>query len=145
MDKITESVALFDSGFNCAQAVLAPRAEELGLPRQAALKLAAGFGGGIGQTGRVCGALSGACMLVGLKYGRTDGADKALKLKNYEQARVVIDKFRARAGHVDCKDLLGFDMLTPEGQAACKQPGAFDRCPEFVRIAAEIAAEELDG
>jgi hypothetical protein len=34
-------------------------------------------------------------------------------------------------------------MSTPEGQQIAKQPGAFDRCDDFVRIAAEILEEML--
>ena len=143
MDNISEAVSLFENGYNCSQAVLAASCERFGLSRDHALKLASGFGGGIGHSGNICGALSGACMLVGLAAGPADPSDKAAKTKNYERIRAVCNKFAQQTGGITCRELLGFDMSTPEGQAASKQPGAFDQCSKFVRIAAQIAAETI--
>ena len=143
MDNISKAVSLFENGHNCSQAVLVSGCETFGLPKELALKLASGFGGGIGRTGNICGALSGACMLVGLAAGPADPSDKAAKTKNYERIRAVCNKFARQTGGITCRELLGFDMSTPEGQAASKQPGAFDRCSEFVRIAAQIAADTI--
>jgi hypothetical protein len=39
---------------------------------------------------------------------------------------------------------MGFDMSTSAGEKMSKRPGAFDRCDDFVRIAAEILEEMLN-
>lgn len=116
--------------------------ERFGLERQHALRLASGFGGGIGCGGDICGAVSGAIMALGLKYGIAEPA-KAAKAEMYRLTRVLEDAFRRRAGSIFCRDLLGFDLSTPEGQEKMKAPGSFDCCNDYVRIAAEIAEEML--
>ncbi len=47
------AVAAFDEGFSCSQAVCSAYAPALGLPRDLALKIAAGFGGGLARCGEV--------------------------------------------------------------------------------------------
>jgi len=64
MSRSEEALALFSSGFSCSQAVCAAYAEDLGMKRSDALRVAAGFGGGIGRTGGTCGAVSGAIMVL---------------------------------------------------------------------------------
>ena len=68
--------ANFKEGYNCSQAVFAAFSEEVGLPRQTALQLASGFGGGVGRMREVCGAFSGAVMALGALYGSDDPAHK---------------------------------------------------------------------
>lgn len=140
-DRQKAAVELFNSGCNCSQAILATFGQDYGFDRQTALKLASGFGGGLGRTGGVCGALTGACMVLGLAFGPSVPGDDAAKAEMYRKVRILSEEFKTRAGAVMCRDLLGFDLGTPAGQLAAKEPRAFDRCDDFVRIAAEI----LDG
>lgn len=143
MNRVQKAIQLFNSNYNCSQAVLAAFAEDLGLDTPTALKLGAGFGGGIGCSGEVCGALVGAVMTLGLKYGSCVGEDKAAKNEMYRKARLLADEFKLRTGSLYCRDLMGFDLSTPKGQAMAKQPSAFERCDGFVSIAAEILEEML--
>ena len=78
-DRVRMAADLFSSGYNCAQAVFAAVAPELGLDRVAALRVATGFGGGMGRLQRSCGAVTGSVMLLGLRYGMRDGADQEAK------------------------------------------------------------------
>lgn len=144
MDRVQKAVDLFGEGFGCPQAVLAAFADLFEVDRDIALKIASGFGGGMGQMSETCGALTGAMMVIGLKFGSADGSDKTAKLANYRKIRDLAAEFRLRAGAHTCRDLLGFDMSTQDGQLAAKQPGAFHDCPGFVRIAAEIVQEMLE-
>ena len=66
--KVEKSANYFKNGFNCAQAVLAAFAEGFGLSEEMALKVATQFGGGA-RKGEMCGAVSGALMVLGLKFG----------------------------------------------------------------------------
>ena len=56
MNRVQKAVQLFNSNYNCSQAVLAAFADKAGLDEPTALKLASGFGGGIGCSGGTCGA-----------------------------------------------------------------------------------------
>ncbi len=75
--------AFFDQGYNCAQGVLLIHAPELGLDKENASRVGAAFGGGICRGGNTCGAVAGALMVLGLKYGNTKPDDKRAKEKAY--------------------------------------------------------------
>ena len=137
-----QAVKTFSGGLNCTQAVLSVFCERFGLERQQALRLATGFGGGIGMGGDICGAVSGAIMALGLKYGICE-PDKEAKARMYRLTGALKEEFSRRAGSILCRDLLGFDLSTAEGREKMKAPGSFDCCNDFVRIAAEITEEML--
>src|SRR5690606_21185680 len=100
----------------CSQAVLTAFAPELGLDRDSALKVSGTFGAGMGRLGEVCGALTGAFMAIGLKYGRVRANDEEMKEKAYACVMQVADEFRRRHGSLRCRELLGYDLGTPEGR-----------------------------
>ena len=139
------AVACFDEGFNCSQAVFSAFAPQLGLDRVTALKVAGAFGGGMGRMGETCGAVTGALMVIGLKYGQTTGEDKAAKEKSYELVKQFAERFKARnRGCLTCRELLGADISTPEGMQKLREKQAFTTmCPKFVRDAAQIVEELL--
>ena len=142
---VDQAVTLFQQGFNCSQAVCAVHAEALGLPRDAALKIGAGFGGGMGRHGEVCGAVTGAIMVVGLKAGSSEAADAAAKEKAYALTHQVIEQFTARHGTILCRELLGCDILQPEGLQHARNTQVFKtRCPLFVHDAAEIVSTLIE-
>ena len=67
------AVEKFLAGYNCAQAVLYPFCEDLGLDKDIALKLACGLGAGMARKQEVCGAITGGIVTLGFKHGRGDG------------------------------------------------------------------------
>ena len=136
--KSEQAVATFKERFNCSQSVLSVYAEESGLDRETALKLSCGFGGGMARMGETCGAVTGAFMAIGLKFGAAVPGDSPVTLRTFELIREFVRQFEASHGSLVCKDLVGFDMSTPEGKEAAKQPGSFDICPKLVQSAVEI-------
>ena len=144
MNRVQKAIQLFNSNYNCSQAVLAAFADKAGLDDPTALKLASGFGGGIGCSGGTCGALTGAVMALGLCCGTADPSDKTAKVEVYRKVRRLTEEYKLRTGSTICRELMGFDMSTPQGDEMSKMPGAFDRCDDFVRIAAEILEEMLN-
>lgn len=143
MDFVSEAQDLFNGPYNCTQAVLAPFAELYGLPRETALKLGTPFGGGIGHTGQVCGAVSGAMMAIGLARG-TAVDDKPQKEACYALAQVFHRRFLALHSAVTCPGLLGLDLGDPAEYAQAREMGVFhSRCPAFVGDAVKITAELL--
>ena len=129
-----------NEGFNCCQSVLSAYAPDLGLDREAALKVAAAFGGGIAGMGETCGAVTGALMVIGLKRGVTDPKDHAAaKAQMRESAQAFIREFTGVCGSITCRDLLHCDIGTPEGHERAQSLGLFRTlCPEFVSQSARI-------
>ena len=142
---VDQAMTLFQQGFNCSQAVCAAYAPSLGLSHELALKIAAGFGGGMGRSGEVCGAVTGAIMVIGLKTGPIEAADAAAKENAYALTHQVIEQFADRHGSILCRELLGCDIGQPEGLQHAREAQLFTRlCPQFVRAAAEIVSTLID-
>ena len=143
MGKVEEmAVSTFREGFNCAQAVLTAFSGRFGLSREQALRLSAGFNGGMGRMGLTCGAVTGAFMALGLKAGATRADDSQAKLKTQELVRTFSKRFCERHRALSCRELIGNDISTAEGFEQAKKAGVFtDLCPRFVRDAAEIVEE----
>jgi C_GCAxxG_C_C family probable redox protein len=83
MTKSDDALEDFKNGFTCSSAVFSSFSEELGLDPETAKKLSCGFGAGISKTGNICGAVSGAIMVIGLKYGKTKEGDEAATEKTW--------------------------------------------------------------
>jgi len=91
--KPEQAVNMFQEGSNCSQAVISVYAEESGLSRNIALKIAQGFGGGLGRMSQTCGAVTGAFMVLGLKYGNDDIHNKEAKERVYRLVREFSRRF----------------------------------------------------
>lgn len=142
---VDQAMTLFQQGFSCSQSVCAAYAPALGLPRDMALKIASGFGGGMGRSGEVCGAVTGAIMAIGLKTGPIEAADTAAKEKAYALTQQVIAQFKDRYGTILCRELLSCDLNRPEGLQRARETQLFTkRCPQFVQAAAEIVSALIE-
>ena len=142
--KVESAVGCFREGFACSQAIVSTYGDEFGLDKETALKAAAGFGAGMGRLGEVCGAVTGAMLVIGLKHGQTQAKDRETKARCYALVHDFADRFRTRNGSLLCRELLGCDLGTEEGMALAKQKGYFvELCPRYVRDAAEILEEVL--
>jgi C_GCAxxG_C_C family probable redox protein len=140
MDKAGEAYALVATGrLSCCQAVINSYAEELGLERGKALRLAQGFGGGLGRMGNVCGAVTGACMLLGLSQPIMGDNPLPSRENTYTLVGEFYRRFSARHGTVMCRELIDYDLSRPEGLAAARENKVFVTiCPNFVKSAVEI-------
>ena len=133
---------LFDQGYDCAQTVLSAFAEDLDLDEETALRLAAGFGGGM-HLGDMCGCVTGALMALGLKYGFDQPGDKVGKDLMNAKAQEFERRFREAVGGLRCRELLEADVSTPEGKLLAGERVP-QRCPGFVVAACEILEEMLE-
>lgn len=134
------AVARFGKGHSCAQAVFSAFAEQLGMDYQTAVKVSAGFGGGMGMGG-VCGAVSGAYMAIGLKFG---GMDPKAKEQTSKVTRQFVERFKAQHHCLTCRELMGLDVTTPEGRKLSKEKNLRATvCTGVVRDAAKILTELL--
>ena len=144
MTKSDEALATFMSGFTCSSAVFSTFSEEIGLDPDTAKKVACGFGAGISKTGNICGAVSGAILVIGLKYGKKNKGDDAATEKTRGLVREFIREFTARHGSVNCTELLGYNLSDPEDYEKARVSRLFvTKCPELVRDAASILEKIL--
>ena len=131
---------LFREGYNCAQAVLLAFGDVTGLETETAARLASSFGGGLGRLREVCGAVSGASMVLGLCRGYSDPGDAQAKRDHYHLIRELARQFRAENGSIICRELLS-GVETAGGNDPEARTGAYYRkrpCPQLVRQAAAI-------
>jgi C_GCAxxG_C_C family probable redox protein len=136
MTKSSEAVACFKGGFSCTQALLSSFSEELGMDRETACKVASGFGGGVGRTGNICGAVSGAILVIGLKYGKAIPENCAERDRTYELVQEFVREYTALHGSVNCTELLGYDLSNPEAYAEAQEKRvAAQKCPKLVEDA----------
>ncbi len=129
-DTVESASGRFARGFNCAQSISSSFAAENGLSEDMALRLAAPFGAGFGRAGETCGALSGALMVLGMRYAsvRPEHKDEI-----YAITREFLELFRAQHGTTVCRELVGHDISTPEGLQAAREQNVFGKvCPPLV-------------
>lgn len=146
-ERVEKAVSLFNEGYNCSQAVASAFADIYGIDEKLMLKLATGFGGGIGRTRETCGAVCGMVMLASLEKGYGESPNNKAKAECYATVQKLINEFRATHGTTICAELLGVSRnaqhsVTPEARTAeyyKKRP-----CPQMVASAARIYANFLN-
>lgn len=139
--KVNEAVACFNDGFNCSQAVLSTYCEEFGMDKKTALQVACGLGAGMGRLQETCGAVSGAYLLIGLKFDKFSKEDEPAKEKTYAMVREFATLFEERNKTTNCHKLLGIDLIHGDRQTAVEQ--VKNICPKMVQDAAEIIEKLL--
>ncbi|MDD5648467.1 MAG: C-GCAxxG-C-C family protein, partial [Dehalococcoidia bacterium] len=110
MGKADDALDTFMGGFNCSQAVLSAFSADYGLDPVMAYRVGAAFGGGIGHLGETCGAVTGAVIVIGLRYGMTVNDGSQSNRQAYDKVLQLAAEFRERNGTIKCRELLGFDI-----------------------------------
>jgi len=139
--KVDDAVACFNNGFNCSQAVFSTYCEDFGLDKKNALKIACGFGAGMGRLQETCGAVTGAYLLFGLVHGKHSSEDEPAKEKTYALIREFARLFEERNKTTSCRELLGVDLINGDKQTASERVKTI--CPKVVQDAAEIVEKLL--
>lgn len=138
-----KAVELLMSGFGCAEATLLPLSEEFNKKSPLIPRIATGFAGGIGGTGQICGALSGATMAIGLQIGCDNAEEKEKRFAAVESVRQMIAEFEKEFGTSQCKTLIQCDLQTKEGQIKYGSQGLRKTlCPRFVRWTVDYVANK---
>ena len=144
MNHVNKAKELYEEGFYCSQAVLAAFADELGLTEKQALQVGSCFGGGMCK-GEVCGACTGALMVLGMKYGRDNADDWDSQMKANNIAVRFLEQFRKENGSYICNELLGCDIAAPEGKAYAREQKLFaEFCPKMVASAVKILEQLIE-
>jgi C_GCAxxG_C_C family probable redox protein len=143
MDRSEKALTYFDSKFNCSQSVLIALSDLTGLSEEESLKVASAFGGGIGRQQLTCGALTGAAMALGLKFGKGKDDPEEFKQHTYELTRTLFDEFTRRHGDTACFRLLeGLNMNDPADSEILASRGLFEKnCRSYVSDAVNLAGK----
>lgn len=138
MNREEKSEELFKSGCNCSQAVFASFADAVGLDEELAKRIACGLGGGVGRMREVCGAVSGAALVLGM----VKGPDKAAA---YPAIQDFCAKFKAECGSIVCRELLDGTGATQGGGPEARTTEYYRKrpCVELVKLAVRLARENL--
>lgn len=145
--RVQTAVEYFMKGYGCAQSVVAAFADLYGIDEDTALKIGAGFGGGVGRMRMMCGAVSGLVILAGLDSGQTDGKDRNGKADCYKLVQDLLEKFKQANGSIICAELLGLKSAPAAGDFVPSERNAeyyrIRPCAAKVESAARIFAEYL--
>ena len=107
MDRAMKAAQLFESGYNCAQAVAAAYADTVGMTEKQAARAVSGFGGGFGRLREVCGAVSGMVFIANILYGYDSADDDQKKMEHYALIQSFAKQFEAMGtGSIICRDIL---------------------------------------
>ena len=139
MSKAEESLSHFSCGNSCAQSILMTFGKEYFKNTDDAARLAAGFEAGLAFRGEVCGAVSGAMMVIGLKYGHSGPADELAKERLYKLTNTFLADFESKCGSTSCNKLLNVDISTEEGINEAIRNNSFATiCPNAIKTSSQI-------
>ena len=115
-----KATQLHEAGCNCCQAVIMSCCEQFGITEDQAYHMGAFFGGGM-RSGEVCGAVSGALMGLGLKYGDENN-------RQCNKSKELLRAFKAEFGSILCREILETHQKK--------------LCPTLIKFAANYLEEE---
>lgn len=118
---------MFLQGYNCCQAVVGAFADLYGFDPETAMKMAEGFGGGLGRMRLTCGAVNGMAMVAGMKMSHGKAGDLQRRGDIYAVVRQMVNEFKEQNGTIICAELLGLSM--PKDNS----PMPEERTPEYYK------------
>ncbi len=146
MTKSEQAVSKFLEGYNCAQSVFYSFCDDFGFEKSNALKIACGFGAGMGRKEEVCGAVTGGIIVLSAKYGRVERDDRPAQEMTYKKTRELMDKFAQKHGTYICRQLLnGCELTLEEGQKSFRENDMLNKiCVPCVQSVVNILEEIIE-
>lgn len=126
--RVEETIRRHDKGYNCAQAVACTYCDLVGVEEETMFKMTEALGLGMGCMEGTCGAVTGACVLAGMKQSTGNLEKPNSKAASYRLSKEIVKKFEEKNHSVVCRTLKGVDtgeVLLP--------------CSECIRDAARLA------
>ncbi|MBI9053583.1 MAG: C_GCAxxG_C_C family protein [Bacteroidales bacterium] len=145
MNRSDKALKLYSQGLNCAQSVIASFADILELDEDKAIRIASGFGGGMGGMQGTCGAATGAYMVIGYLRGRVINGTEVSNDETNALVQEFSKRFAQKHQSTNCKALISFDLNTEKGKKEAEKADVFNtKCTLFVTTAVEILDEILN-
>jgi len=143
-NRAEKALALMGKYGSCCTGVLGAYAPEVGMDMSLAAGAGRGMAGGIGGLGHVCGAVSGAVLVIGLKTTNENNInDMEAGLKTMDTVKEFVTRFEEQHSSIMCRDLIGYDISTRENIEAAMKAEAYINCPAYVQSAVTILDEIL--
>lgn len=130
--RVEETIKKHDKGYNCAQAVACTYCDLVGVDEETMFKMTEALGLGMGGMLGTCGAVSGACVLAGMKRSTGNLEKPDSKAESYKLSREILKQFAEQNQSVVCKELKGVET----GKV-------LRACPDCIKDAAAIAEKVL--
>ena len=130
--RVEETIAKHDKGYNCAQAVACTYCDLVDVDDTTMFKMTEALGLGMGCMNGTCGAVSGACVLAGMKRSSGNLEKPDSKAQTYKLSREIVTRFEAQNQSSICIELKGTEtgkVLRP--------------CPDCIKDAAAIVEDLL--
>lgn len=116
MDRVQKAIENHQKGYNCAQAVVCAFADKTSFTEDELFRLSEAFGGGMGGTGGVCGAVSAMVLLAGLKNSLgIDNLPETNKKTSYMSAAELMKKFEDMNTSTICARIKGDGLRSCDG------------------------------
>lgn len=138
MKRNENAVKLFSTGCNCSQAILMSYSDEFGLEKKFVERISVPFGGGMSKQGKTCGCLSGALMVIGLKYGENSTTVIANRGLSYNKGKAFIEKFQETFGDTECRELIKLDLNNKADLEEAQKNVFGSRCKNIVGNTVEL-------
>ncbi len=130
--RVEKTIELHSKGYNCAQAVACAYCDLVGVDEETMFKMTEGLGLGMGGMEGTCGAVTGACILAGMKNSTGNLQSPNSKVNTYKLSREILESFKVKNGSVVCKELKGVQVGKP-----------LRSCPGCITDAAELVEKIL--
>lgn len=130
--RVEETIMRHDKGYNCAQAVACTYCDLVGVEEETMFKMTEALGLGMGGMEGTCGAVTGACVLAGMKQSSGNLERPDSKAESYKLSKEIVKRFGTQNQSVVCKALKGVET----GQA-------LRSCADCIKDAAAIAEQVL--
>jgi len=127
--------------FNCCEAVIKTLAEQLGIESDLIPRIGTGIGAGVSLNGLLCGSISGAAIIIGVKHGRNKPEETPIK--TWQMVDDFIKAFKNKFHYTNCRQLTGVDVKTPEGLKKYFESIHDYSCTERVKFGVEKTLEIL--
>lgn len=132
--RVEDTIKRHNKGYNCAQAVACTYCDLVGVDEEMMFKMTEALGLGMGGMQGTCGAVTGACVLAGMKASTGNMEQPNSKMNSYQLAREITSQFQEQNGSLICKELKGVET------------GEMLRsCPNCIKDAAGLVEQVLFG
>jgi C_GCAxxG_C_C family probable redox protein len=140
-----QAVENFRQGYNCSQSVAMAYADLYPVDMETIKQISGSFGGGMGRLREVCGAVTGAFMILGMENPASDPNDKNTKSANYAAVQHTARQFKERMGSYICADLLKIGRRPQDPNPEDRNSAYYAKrpCAYCVAVGAELLGKEL--
>jgi C_GCAxxG_C_C family probable redox protein len=127
--------------YNCCESVLLTLAEYLDIDSELIPKIGTAIGAGVSLNGLLCGSVSSVAIAIGIGYGRNSPEESPEPV--WRMMDKYVSLFQKKFGYVNCRQLTGLNLKTPEGLKEYFARVHDYECTERLKFAVEKAVDIL--